>query len=342
MFWSKKDAAPAAADGLSDRLASLNQCHKEGLIDKAEFDKLRKECLNAFVHLPTAAPTASPRTHDNDHHIIMPDPVMVQGFSIEEAMHFADEGQKAAMARSPKEVLADLQKGNARFWTGEAFRPEKNAFERRALIGKQFPCVALVGCADSRVPVEIVFDQGLGDIFTVRNAGNCVGTSAMASLQYAVHNLKVKVIVVMGHEGCGAVKAACSPLSAFEAFPGELSSWLHKVREGIDVNRVGLVRDERAKDREAVVMNVRHQVARLSHDAGIMEKVRKDELVIIGAFYELSSGIVDFFEPLTDETPSSRVATLRRQKTNPGSFHLNLDTMKEGEGDAATAAGEGK
>eukprot|EP00929_Paragymnodinium_shiwhaense_P114922 TRINITY_DN8348_c0_g1_i2.p1 TRINITY_DN8348_c0_g1~~TRINITY_DN8348_c0_g1_i2.p1 ORF type:complete len:337 (+),score=77.45 TRINITY_DN8348_c0_g1_i2:58-1068(+) len=308
---------------LSEQLAALGQCQQQGLISESEYDALRQRSLAGFVQQPapqtaalsSQAPQVTPAT-------------AASGFSIEESIRHADEGQKAAMARTPKEVLADLQKGNARFWTGEAARPERSAFERRALISKQFPCVAVVSCADSRVPVEIVFDQGLGDVFTVRNAGNCLGTSALASLQYAVHNLKVKAVVIMGHEACGAVKAATSPLAALDEFPTELSRWLKLVREGIDADRVALVRDERARDREAVVSNVRHQVARLSNDAGIMEKVKQKELVITGAFYELSSGIVDFFEELSDATPSGTVASMRRKSANPSDFHLKLDMLQ--------------
>merc|ERR1712226_1692090 len=112
-----------------------------------------------------------------------------------------------------------MGRGNVRFWTGQATRPEKSAFERRALISKQFPSVAVLGCSDSRVPVEIVFDQGLGDMFVVRVAGNCLDTSTSASLDYAVHHLKVKVVVVLGHEGCGAEKAAGLPLEKIEQEP---------------------------------------------------------------------------------------------------------------------------
>merc|ERR1719310_1696766 len=113
-----------------------------------------------------------------------------------------------AASLSPQEVLANLQKGNMRFWTGSATRPEKSAFERRALISRQFPLVAVLSCSDSRVPTEIVFDVGLGDMFVIRVAGNCFDTAALASLQYALNHLKVKVVMIMGHEGCGAVKAA--------------------------------------------------------------------------------------------------------------------------------------
>merc|ERR1719213_647354 len=120
---------------------------------------------------------------------------------MEDARAHAEEIASAKSLRSPREVLEDLQKGNARFWMGVATRPEKSAFERRALIVQQYPSVAVLGCSDSRVPVEIVFDQGLGDLFVVRVAGNHLDTATHASLQYAILHLKVKVVVVLGHEG---------------------------------------------------------------------------------------------------------------------------------------------
>jgi len=142
--------------------------------------------------------------------------------------------------------------------------------------------------------------------------------------QYAVQHLKVKVIVVMGHEGCGAVKAACAPLAALDEHPTELSRLLKMVREGLDPDRVALVRDDRARDREAVVANVHHQIARLAQDKGIIEKVRKQELLVTGAFYEISSGIVDFFGELTEKTTAAEVDFLRRKSAAPAQFHLQL------------------
>merc|ERR1712087_91128 len=136
----------------------------------------------------------------------------------------------------------------ARFWMGQATRPEKSAFERRALISKQFPSVAVLSCADSRVPVEIVFDQGLGDMFVVRVAGNCLDTTTTASLQYAVSHLKVKVLIVMGHEGCGAIKAASLPEEKIEQEPPALRVALLNLKEGLDGDRLANVRDPRAHD----------------------------------------------------------------------------------------------
>jgi len=217
------------------------------------------------------------------------------GWTMAEARELADEGQKAAFAMAPKEVLENLQRGNVRFWTGTSTRPEKSAFERRALINKQFPSTAILSCADSRVPTEIVFDQHLGDMFVVRCAGNAVTDTTMGSLQYAVNHLKVKVLMVMGHEACGAVKAAALPDDVLKNEPPALCRCLGQIKMGLDFDRLGKIQDPRSHDREAVITNVKRQVEALAKDEKIMEKVRSGELMIVGAFYEISSGIVDFF-----------------------------------------------
>lgn len=224
---------------------------------------------------------------------------MGAGWSMMQAREMAEASKAAAMKRTPAEVLAELQRGNVRFWTGQATRPEKSAFERRALISTQFPSTAILGCSDSRVPLEIVFDQGLGDMFVIRVAGNCLDTTTAASLQYAVHHLKVKTVIVMGHEGCGAVKAAQLPIDAINKEPESLSTLLKKLRRGLDAADLGSVQDPKAQDREAVTTNVKAQVENLVRDKGIMSKVRSGELIMLGAFYEISSGIVDFFHEVS-------------------------------------------
>jgi len=217
-----------------------------------------------------------------------------EGFSMEESRQRADKEQEEALARSPAEILAGLQKGNVRFWTGTAKGAEQSAFERRALIAAQFPSTAVLGCSDSRVPTEIVFDQSLGDLFVVRVAGNCIATSTTASLQFAIFQLKVKVVMVMGHEGCGAVKAALQPTEAIEGEPEALSTMLKSIKTGLDYKRYADVNDPRAHDREAVVTNLRRQCEKIVSDDTILALVKKGELIIVGAFYEISSGIVDF------------------------------------------------
>merc|ERR1719198_2587190 len=227
------------------------------------------------------------------------------GFSMEEAKQHCAMNKAAKQELTPSDVLEDLQPGNSRFWMGAPSTKERNAFDRRSLVGTQFPSVAILSCADSRVPVEIVFDQGLGDIFVVRVAGNCLETASAASLLYAVNHLKVKVLVVMGHEACGAVKAANSlPIEKIQQEPPELARTLLKLKEGLDADRLSCVTDAKAQDREAVVTNVRRQVEKFTRDTGIMSKVRSNELLLAGAFYEISSGIVDFFCEVNSKAPS--------------------------------------
>jgi carbonic anhydrase len=201
-----------------------------------------------------------------------------------------------------------------------ATRPELSAFERRGLISKQFPSVAVLGCSDSRVPTEIVFDQGLGDLFVIRVAGNCLATSTMASLQYAINHLKVKVVVVLGHEACGAVKAAQLPSDKLEQEPSELEQALKGIKAGLDVKSLQHIQDVRAHDREAVTTNVKRQVERLARDKGMMSKVRQQDLMVVGAFYEISSGIVDFFHEVSGPQPDCSPVSPGSPKTNEMSF----------------------
>jgi len=152
----------------------------------------------------------------------------------------ATRAQNAARkARTPREVILELQRGNGRFWMGLAERPEMNAMERRALIIAQAPSVCILGCSDSRVPVEIVFDQGLGDIFVVRLAGNVLDAASHGSVEYAVSHLEVKVVLVLGHEGCGAVRGAMAMGEAeLAAEPRHLQSLLRAIRASLAVDRI--------------------------------------------------------------------------------------------------------
>merc|ERR550537_317569 len=163
------------------------------------------------------------------------------GFSMEEAKQYCAMNKAAKQELTPSDVLEDLQRGNTRFWMGAPSTKERNAFDRRSLVGTQFPSVAILSCADSRVPVETVFDQGLGDIFVVRVAGNFLDTASAASLQYAVKHLKVKVLVVMGHEACGAVKATGLPIEKIQQEPPELARTLLNLKKGLDADRLSCI-----------------------------------------------------------------------------------------------------
>eukprot|EP00667_Euglena_gracilis_P016572 EG_transcript_17351 len=197
---------------------------------------------------------------------------------------------------TPKQAILELQRGNARFWSGTPERPELNAMQRRAIIIGQAPTVAILSCADSRVPVEIVFDQGLGSIFVVRVAGNILDATAMGSIEFSVKYLGVKVLLVMGHEACGAVKGAMSMSEQdLEAQPSYLKTVLKSIKTNLKLDKLARIRDNRAQDREAVVQNVSSQVKKLQENALIQERLANGSLLVAGAFYEITSGIVDFF-----------------------------------------------
>ncbi len=201
------------------------------------------------------------------------------------------------IARTPKEALRALKTGNARFFGGQAQRPETSAAERRAQILGQTPFAVILSCSDSRVPTEIVFDQGLGTLFITRVAGNVVETGTMGSIEYAVNHLKTHIVVVLGHEGCGAVKAALLPAADRAKETPNIQALLDQIVPS--VSKIPKIRDEKAKLREAVVANVRQQVFNVKAQPAIQKAIASNKIIVVGAFYEITSGAVDFFE--TDE-----------------------------------------
>ncbi|MDQ3751174.1 MAG: carbonic anhydrase [Acidobacteriota bacterium] len=201
------------------------------------------------------------------------------------------------IARTPEEALRALKTGNARFFGGQARRPEVAAAERRAQILGQTPFAVILACSDSRVPTEIVFDQGLGTLFITRIAGNVVDAGTTGSIEYAVNHLKTHIVVVMGHEGCGAVKAALLPAADRARETPSIQALLNQIVPS--VSKIPKLRDEKAKMREAVVANVRQQVFNIKKQPAIQAAIASNKIAVVGAFYEITSGAVDFFE--TDE-----------------------------------------
>ncbi|ABF46487.1 MULTISPECIES: carbonic anhydrase [Deinococcus] len=202
---------------------------------------------------------------------------------------------------SPEDAIQALIDGNARFFSGKATRPEADANQRRAQIMGQTPFAAVLACSDSRVPVEIVFDQGLGDLFVVRVAGNVVGESVLGTLEYATEHLHVHLIVVMGHEGCGAVAAALLPEEQLEREPEHLRHLIARIQPC--VQSLPPIRDKKARMREAVLNNVRYQVQNLRQQPVIQAAEARGQIRVIGAFYEIGSGAVDFLIDEEDLRP---------------------------------------
>ncbi len=202
-----------------------------------------------------------------------------------------------------RDALQRLREGNRRYASGRA--------SRAALAGcvpgaeapeTQRPCAVILGCSDSRVPVEIIFDQGPGDLFVIRVAGNVVAPSQVASAEFAADKLETRLVVVLGHSDCGAVHATLAALEApREGRTLHLPAILERIRPAVEP-----LLDEPGADHEALVdravrANVRIAADRLRHGSALLEDLAENQgLVVVGAEYSLRTGEVDFFDGLPD------------------------------------------
>lgn len=192
----------------------------------------------------------------------------------------------------PDEILARLMAGNERFVKGELLHPGREPSDFLPLAKGQAPQAIIIGCADSRVAPEILFDQGKGDLFVVRVAGNVVaggGPFVKGSVEFAVAELGARLIMVLGHEACGAVKAAVAHIDANDTLPGAIRDLVEVIRPAAASVR-GKPGD---KVENAIEANVRMGVERLNGLEPILAgMVKKGEVKIIGAVYELKTGKV--------------------------------------------------
>ena len=205
------------------------------------------------------------------------------------------------MALTANEALTRLQDGNRRFAAGQRGEaPAASDHDRRAeLLAGQEPFAIILGCSDSRAPAEIVFDQGLGDLFVIRVAGNVVAPSGVGSVEFAASQFGTRLVVVMGHSQCGAVAATLAELER----PSEMRSPnLRSIISRIVPSVQGLVNTDLKDDRdalmrEAVRANVRASADHLRHGSQILEELIADDgLMVVGAEYSLETGVVDFFD----------------------------------------------
>ena len=204
------------------------------------------------------------------------------------------------MIRS-QEALSRLREGNLRF-AGD-LPSEANclsgAARRSQLVEGQQPFAVILGCSDYRVPAEIVFDQGLGDLFVIRVAGNIVAPSQIGSIEYAAEVTGARLVVVMGHSKCGAIQATINELQRPQANRSRnLSSIVNRIRPAVEtLLETDLAEDPAALSRFAVRANIRASVDHLRHGSEILERLAdKDGLVVVGAEYSLETGLVEFFE----------------------------------------------
>lgn len=192
------------------------------------------------------------------------------------------------------QALTRLRDGNARYVADQPWAAgESAALRRDRLVAGQAPFAVVLGCSDSRVPVELVFDQQLGDLFVIRVAGNIVDTSQLGSVEFAVQAFGTPLVVVLGHTGCGAVGAA---LDALDQPNDQLTPSLRAIVDCIQPAIRDLDHDRPDRGREAVRANVRAQMAALAAESPLLaERERQGGLRLVGADYCLTSGQVDFF-----------------------------------------------
>src|SRR5881227_1552442 len=218
---------------------------------------------------------------------------------------------------SPAEAIPRLKEGNGRYTGGNQQHPHEsiedrryiatNSYEnagmtflgmtaaqaagRRAELTKsQHPFAIVVSCSDSRVPPELVFDQGLGDLFVLRVAGNVIDDHSLGSIEYAVDHLAVRLVVVLGHQRCGAVKAAKETIAAKTEAPAHIQSLVRAIQPAVEAT----VKDDLEATVEANVKNVT-QALRLSTPI-LKPKVDSGELKVVGAYYSLDTGSVTFLD----------------------------------------------
>jgi carbonic anhydrase len=199
---------------------------------------------------------------------------------------------------SAREAFDRLREGNRRF-VADVRAHDGLASRRNELAARQEPFAIILGCSDSRVPAEIVFDQGLGDLFVIRIAGNIVAESQVGSVEFAAARFGTPLVVVLGHSQCGAILATIDELRERTGRPSRnLQSIVDRVRPSVE----GLLATELRQDpeslvRQAVRANIHASVRQLQHGSEILEElIQKGRLLVVGAEYSLETGVVDFFE----------------------------------------------
>jgi len=198
-----------------------------------------------------------------------------------------------------KQALQRLKDGNKRYLSDDIPPIQINAKSRSELLNSQFPFAIVLGCSDSRVPAEIIFGQGLGDLFVIRVAGNIVAPSQIGSIEFAAEKFGTSLVVVLGHSMCGAVEATIEQLRRpTELRSPHLHSIVSRIRPGVEPLLDGEhAHDEPALMRDAVRANIETSVTNLRHGSEILvDLLNSGKLLIVGAEYCLESGVVDFFD----------------------------------------------
>jgi carbonic anhydrase len=200
----------------------------------------------------------------------------------------------------PAPVALDaLREGNRRFVSELKLGAGASRARRHELpAGQQEPFAIILGCSDARVPAEIVFDQGLGDLFVIRVAGNIVAPSGVGSVEFAAEAFGTRLVVVLGHSNCGAVHATLQQLARpWREQSRNLRSIVDRIRPAVEGLLQGASHDPAELEQLAVRANIRMSADHLRHGSEVLEQlILKDGLVVVGAEYSLATGVVDFFD----------------------------------------------
>jgi carbonic anhydrase len=206
-----------------------------------------------------------------------------------------------------EDALELLQEGNRRFVSDNSNRDAlASGIRRIELAARQEPFAVILGCSDSRVPVEIVFDQGLGDLFVIRVAGNIVAPSLIGSVEFAAEQFGTRLVVVLGHTQCGAIETTLQQLQRpIENQSRNLHSIVDLIRPSVEgLLATDLRHDLHALREAAVRANIRASVRHLRHGSEIIEQlIQKAGLMVVGAEYSLETGVVDFFDGMPQGDP---------------------------------------
>jgi len=201
--------------------------------------------------------------------------------------------KKILAALTPEKALVNLKEGHQRFRNHEHITRDFMQ-EVQETSEKQFPFAIILGCIDSRVPVVILFDQGIGDLFVTRVAGNFENDDILASMEYACKVTGSKLIVVLGHESCGAVKAACDNVEM-----GHITALLDRIKPAIAITNIeGEISSTNEKCvNDVAKTNVKLTISRIRTKSSILYNLEKEgKIKIVGAYYSLTDGVVDFLE----------------------------------------------
>ena len=216
--------------------------------------------------------------------------VFISLFGANQFARAADPAHSDQPGVAPAEAISKLKEGNGRYTSGNLQHPGQTSERRAELAKTQHPFATILSCSDSRVPPEIVFDQGLGDLFIVRVAGNVINDEGLGSVEYSIDHLGSRLILVLGHQNCGAVKAARETIAAKGNAPGHIESLVTAIKPAVEATA--------KEDLDATIkVNVKHVVQALRSSTPILKaEVDSGKIQVIGGYYSLDTGAVTFLD----------------------------------------------